>query len=370
MTIYPFTAIYPNLELIASPDVFFETVKFEYTQYYQSGFFKEDEGDALMIYEIRTRDNTVHRALISCTDIRDYLEGKILRHENTLVAKEQQMMNLLLQRNAMIKPVVLAYRGEEAINKLIADAAQGEPFIKIPFVETEELHVIYKVTDKEAQAQFIEAFREIVPKVYIADGHHRCSTAAKLFRTVSEKYDNPLDFSKLLCAFFSFDQLVIHDYNRVIEVLHEISPTVFIARLSRLCTIKELKAPRKPLRKHEMTLYIEGEWYRLRWRRSILRKYADKVVILDGHILNEEVLKPILQIGDMTSDQRLRFVEGIAGIEGIIEKTNRTAFRIAFCIYPVSVDELIRVADAAQTLPPKSTWFEPRIKNGVVAKSF
>lgn len=368
MTIYPFTAIYPNLELIASPDVFFETVKFEYPQYFQSGFFQTDDGDAFFVYEIETHERTFH-ALIACSDIQDYLDGKILRHENTLVAKEQQMMNLLLQRNTMIKPVVLAYTGVDEVNKLISSATKATPFLTIPFEESGERHNIYKITDPEMQQKLIEHFRKVVPKAYIADGHHRCSTAAKLYKTVSEKH-SPLDFSKLLCAFFPFDQLVIHDYNRVVEILHEISPTVFVARLSGLCMIKQLDTPRKPKMKHEIILYIEGEWYRLRWRKSVLRRYANRKVVLDGEILNREILEPILGIRDVTSDQRLRYVEGIAGIDGIIEKTHRTAFRIAFLIYPVSANELMRVADAGETLPPKSTWFEPRVKNGLVSKAF
>lgn len=368
MHIHPFRAIYPNLDLIAAPDTFFETVKFEFHQYFKSGFFREDDTEAMFVYQIKT-PRRAYYAIIACAEIQDYEEGKLLRHEKTMVAKEQQMMHLLLQRKAMIKPIVVAYKPEQEIGALVSEVLRSTPFLDVRFEEEQQSHLLFRVTDREIQRALRTAFSKGVDKAYIADGHHRCETIAKLYRTVKAEVQ-PLDFSKLLCAFFSFDHLVIHDYNRIVEILHEISPAVLIARLSRLCTIKVVHKPQKPRYKHEMTMYLEGQWYRLRWRKHVMRRYAHHDVLLDGHILNVEVLQEILGIEDVSEDQRLGYVEGIAGIDGIIEKTQRSAFRIAFCIYPVSMEELVSIADAGQTLPPKSTWFEPRIKTGLVSKGF
>jgi len=368
MTIHPFRPIFPNFDLISSADTFFTTVKHEFPAYWKSGFFQEQGQDDLFVYEITGSDKH-YLGVIACTDIRDYLDGRIKCHEETLPSKEKYMMNLVLEREAMIKPVLLTYPGHPEIEALVNKIRKSEPIHAIRFLEEKQTHSLYAIKQPKDIVRMQRLFKEHVQRAYIADGHHRSATSAKLYHTI--KPDAMLmKYDKLLCVFLPFEQLVIHDYNRVIEILHEISPTVFLARISRLCHIQHLKQPSKPRGKHEMTLYLDREWYRLRWKKIILKKYKTDLVILDGAILNKEILRPILDIEDVRNDLRLHYVEGISGIEGVIAKAHKNAYRIGFCIYPVAMDELVTVADNNQTLPPKSTWFEPRVKNGLIAAAF
>ena len=368
MNIRPFKAIYPRLDLVSSPDVFFATVKHEFPNYHKSGFFVEHDEQALFIHDIQGKSRRF-TGLIACADIKAYLDGQIVKHEETLELKEKMTIELLLERHAMIKPVLVMYREHPDIAAAIARAMQTDPFFSVPFESEDETHDFYKISDPHEIDKLRSIFDEHVPKAYIADGHHRCATNAKLYQTVTDSEHHPLGLNDLLTVFLPMDELVVHDYNRVIEVLHEISPTLFLARVSALCDIEHMVVPAKPKVKHEITLYLDHEWYRLRWKPHVLDKYREELVMLDGAILNQEVLNDILNIEDVRNDNRLNYVQGISGIEGVMAKTQKSAFRIGFCIYPVSVEELVAVADAGDTLPPKSTWFEPRVKNGLIGKS-
>jgi len=172
----------------------------------------------------------------------------------------------------------------------------------------------------------------------------------------------------LLCMFFASDQLVIHEYNRIVDMEGEMTPTMFLAKLSTLCDVEALKKADKPRKKHEMTLYLNREWYRLRWKKKVLKVYSKELVVVDADILNKEVLNNILAIKDVRNDARLSYVDGLSGVAGITEKTEKSAYRIGFCLYPLSYKDITKVADAGKTLPPKSTWFEPRVKNGVISQ--
>jgi uncharacterized protein (DUF1015 family) len=172
----------------------------------------------------------------------------------------------------------------------------------------------------------------------------------------------------LLCAFFPFDQLVIHEYNRVVDLPGDISATAFLAKLSDLCRVRHLREAAKPQKSHEMTLFLNREWYRLRWRKKILKKYQDALVVMDADILNKEVLENILGIADVRNDDRLSYVDGISGVKGLTDKAEKSALRMGFCMYPISFEDIVTVADAGKTLPPKSTWFEPRVKNGLISQ--
>ena len=367
MTIQPFRAVYPNFDLIRSPDEFFATIKQEFPDYWENGFFLQDEDDAMFVYHIVSPKHR-HVGLISSLSIHDYLDGKIKRHEDTLATKEQKMTKLLLQRKAMIKPVLLTYRPEPEIAQLLEECTGDEPFFEVLFDEVER-HILYKVTDPELLLKLQSLFYSKIGEAYIADGHHRFVTSAKLYKAIKPGV-HTLDFGSVLTVLFPFDQVIIHDYNRVVEILHEITPTMFMARLAAVCDIVPLKKAKKPGDKFELSLYINSEWYMLHWKPEVIEKYKDNVVILDGDILNGEVLDQILGITDVREDTRLKYVEGIAGIEGVTEKVHKNTYRIGFCLYPVDIEEIVRMSDSSRTLPPKTTWFEPRIKNGLIAQAF
>ena len=367
MRIRPFQAIYPNFDIIASIDSFFKTVKYDYRQYEESGFFQKASDDAVYIYQIQTRIGK-HRGIVATVDIEDYTEGNILKHEDTLSTKEQSMMNLLLERKAMIKPVLLSYPGKESINTVIEDTINNNPLYRIRFENNGDVHQVWKITNGQTISKLQKAFKT-VKKTYIADGHHRCSTSARLHSNAHVTHPN-LNFSQLLSVFFSFDQLIIHDYNRVIEILNEITPTALIAEISKYCDIKRKVKPFRPKRKHELSLFINREWYKLKWKKKVLNKYNKEGIVLDSSLVNDLIMTRIMKIEDVRSDKRITYIEGTKKADGIRDACIKNENRIGLGLYPVSIAEFQELSDNGIMLPPKSTWFEPRIKNGMISQDF
>jgi len=366
MKIYPFQAVVPELDYIASPDTFFATVKENYVEYKQNGFFKRLEEEAIYIYQIKTRWRS-HLGLIACTDIEEYINGKVLKHENTIASKEQQQMQLLLQRKAMVKPILLTYPDVAGVNKMLEEyAAKHLPLFSTYFEVEQSEHNFWPVNDEADIKKLLQLFETDIPFSYIADGHHRTSTVALMYqRWKSQDRKNPFD--RILCAFFPASQLTIFDYNRIIEGLQELSPTRFMAQLSHICEIQLLEEPSKPSQAHEMTLCLGQEWYLVKWKADILRKYENENPLLDVSLLNEEILKNILHIEDVRTDPRVKYIEGPKGMEALKTKTFKNENRMAFLLFPVELKDLMHVAERdKEVMPPKSTWFEPRVKNGLL----
>ncbi|MEP6647446.1 MAG: DUF1015 family protein [Saprospiraceae bacterium] len=367
MKIFPFKAIYPNVDLIASSDAFFATVRDDYTQYLNSGFFHESPDKAYYIFEIK-KGKKIHSGLVVCLDVTDYSSGKIVRHEQTIAASEQEMLKILLQRGAMVKPVLLCHPEEKEITKELQKLRKKiKPFLEITASASTNEYRLYQIPEKEGQ-QISKLYKTLIPKVYIADGHHRCSTGEKLLRLQGNSKGK--DYSMLLAALFPFDQLDILDYNRVVELPYNLKLTRFMADISYVCDIKSISKPAKPKKKHEMTMCIQDHWYLLKWKDDVLKKYKKLPALLDAHLLDEEVLGKILGIKDTRTDNRVDYISGDQGPEKVEEKARSSDHHVGFCIYPVQFDELVKVSDSGGTLPPKSTWFEPRMINGFVVKKY
>lgn len=367
MKIFPFQAIYPNVDLIASTDSFFSTVRDDYVQYYENGFFNTADDLAFYILEIKT-DRKTHSGLIATLDVTDYSKGKIVRHEQTIASSEQEMLKVLLQRGAMVKPVLLCHPEIKEISKEIQRLKKKKkPFLALSTTLGESEYTLYKITQHDA-AGLITLYKTLVPKVYIADGHHRCSTGEKLFKMQKQKEGK--DYSLILTALFSFDQLDILDYNRVVQLPYHLKLTKFIAQLSRVADLKHLDRPAKPTQKHDITMCIQDDWYQLTWKEEILKKYKKVPAILDAYVLDKEILENILGIHDIRTDNRVDYIPGNLGPEKVEEKAHTSDHHVGFCIYPVQFSELVKISDSGGTLPPKSTWFEPRMINGLVVKSF
>lgn len=365
MKIYPFQAIYPNLTLVTSPDSFFGSMKHNYPEFVKSGFFHKSAQDALYIYQIESEHHS-YRAIIAANDIEDIEDRKILKHEETLSTKEQSMMQLILQRNAMIKPVLLAYDASKEINQFLAkEVGSRKPFFELEFEETQEMHTLYAISDAKKIAKLQKLFKDKVKKCYIADGHHRVSTTAILSNGDHLQKDQ---LNSLLSVYFTFEELDIYDYNRSIQIQDGVTDAQIISRLSKVCKIKELDGPAKPKHKHYFTMFIGKHWYRLKWKNRIINKYRADGIVLDADLLNRYVLDNILEVEDIRSDLRVKYVAGTLGTEGIERLALSELSRVGFCLFPVTKKELKYVADNGLHLPPKSTWFEPRIKNGVIVQ--
>lgn len=357
------------MDFVTSADHFFSTVKEQYSEYVKSGFFEKSPQEGFYVYQIKHND-LVFTGLVAAVDIHDYTEGRILKHEHTLATKEQQQIHLILKRHAQVKPVLLTYPKNKAVSKLLHQHIQNEkPDINIFFEQLNETHTFWGIRGGKMIEKIQKLFKKEVPISYIADGHHR-SSATALMHAKTKNIEAGKSYGKLLCAFFETTELEIFDFNRVIEGLNEVSPTYFMARMSQLFEIEPLDEPAKPSKKYEITLFINKEWYRLTWRKEVLDAYKDNPVVLDVTLLNEKVLNEILGIKDVRMDLRVKYVEGPKGIEGLKGKALKNEQRIGFCLYPVEMSDFIKISDLGETLPPKSTWFEPRIKNGLIVKEF
>lgn len=368
MKIYPFRASYPNAELISSSDAFLGAVSKEYINYKNAGFFITRKKKALFIYRITGKQTFT--GIIAGNDISDLENNKILGHEHTITEKEQNMLSLMLHRKAMIKPVLLAYASSTEIDNFISGYINNSvPEYSIELSNPTESHSFWAVDKEEDIITIKRLFNEHIPRAYIADGHHRASVTARL---VKKKYlhDHDDDIHPgLLCAFFPFSDLTIYDFNRVVQLPDLMSTTRFMAHLSIYFDISPAVIPTKPVKKHQLTLYINQEWYILHWKESVLGLYSERPMVLDVDLFNDVVLKAILNISDIKSANDIKYVEGICGLDGLMAASKNPS-NAAFCLFAVTKEDLIKISDAGGVLPPKSTWFEPRMKNAMIIKEF
>jgi uncharacterized protein (DUF1015 family) len=368
MNIFPFQAIFPKLDLVASTDSFFNSMKYQFNEYYNSGFFDKSAQEAFYIYEIRSPQSS-YTGIVSCTDIRDLKNNKILKHEKTLAPKEQEMMRLILQRKAMIKPVLLAHFDNEDLNKFVAKIkSESKSIVSLDF-ENKETHNFWEVKDGAKVESLRSIFKEQIKKSYIADGHHRCSTTAILHN--SQELENAKEkFGKILTVYIPFKQLKIWDYNRVVDVLGQTDLANFLVALSKYCKIKKIKKARKPKGKFEIIMFLQSSWFSIRWKAKIIDKHSSEKVCLDTNLFNLYILNKIAGIVDVREDKRVKYYSGTEPLSILEEEVNKNQNKIAFLIYPLLKEELVKVADDMKTVPPKSTWFEPRMKNGLITKEF
>ena len=366
MQINPFRALLPHLEKIESNDTFFAAVKEEFPRFLQDACFESRETPALYLCSIQS---TNHRALgiVACANIQDYLQGAIKRHENTIPAKEEVQIRLWQEQQAMIKPVLLAYPSVPAIEAWMQNIVNNQaPNLEIPFPAEEQIYHIWEISDP-IEVQYIqELFAAFVPKSYIADGHHRCSSSAVLYeRGLIQGQADP-DF---LVALFPSNHLNIKAFHRILD---EVSWTAdeLIKMLEPYFHIESSASPVLPAQKFEWGLLVENRAFRLIWRSDFLEHYHWEKAILDTQLFNEVILPNVFGIVNVRQEIRLHYVEGVKGIDYLQQEQQRKPQRVAFALYPIDLQEMMLLADHNQTLPPKSTWFEPRMKNGILVRPF
>lgn len=368
MIIKPFQAVYPNFNFIASPDSFCSDAKNAYREFFENRFFETAPQEALYIYEIEHADGR-HLGIVGLNALSDFFEGRIKKHEKTLSEKEQQQMQVFMKWRAILKPVLLTYTPVAEIHQLMLDyILANKPLYETHFESDNQTHRVWAVTDGLAIRKIQMAFQEKISCTYIADGHHRTSTIALLHERMRDSPGLQFDLDHLFCAYFATDQLNILDYNRVVEGMIDVSPIRFMVQLSNLFDIEPLDVPEKPRTKHELSMYLYKEWYRLRWKDSVLARYNPEQTLLDATLLNEWVLADIFGITNVRTDTRIHYVEGKKGLEGVRRMVNEESSRVGFVLYPVSFEDMMALADAGESLPPKSTYFEPRMKSGLLVK--
>lgn len=331
------------------------------------GFYIKDENHCYYIYEL-TMDGRSQTGLVACASIDDYENNIIKKHENTRADKELDRINHVDTCNAQTGPIFLAYRTRESINEIIENTKKNEPLYH--FVSEDGItHKVWVMNENDKINQIKREF-ETIKDIYIADGHHRAASAVKvgqLRRKQNPGYDGSEEFNFFLSVLFPDDQLKILPYNRVVKDLKGLTSEEFLQKLEENFEIKNLGNNQyMPEAKESFGMYLEHTWYQLKAKTNVL--VEDPVDGLDVSILQNNVLAPILGIDDPRTDTRIDFIGGIRGLNEL-EKRVQNDMKVAFSLYPTSIFELFAVSDSNLLMPPKSTWFEPKLRSGLFIHS-
>ena len=327
------------------------------------GIYVTDAGDHYYLYEL-TMDGRSQTGIVACCSIDDYVNGVIKKHENTREEKELDRIRHVDTVNAQTGPIFLAYRQNIALKEIVAEE-KTKPAL-YDFVSDDGIrHRVWRI-DGADRTDAIEAAFAAIPSTYIADGHHRAASAVKVGlkrRTKHPGYTGEEPFNYFLSVLFPDEELMILPYNRVVRDLNGMSTEQFFEKLKEKFELEEIgKEPYAPVQKGTFGMYLDGTWYALK----ILPQYrsADPVKGLDVSILQDHLLAPVLGIGDPRTDKRIDFNGGIRGLKELERRVGED-MEVAFSMYPTSIEELLSVADAGLLMPPKSTWFEPKLRSGL-----
>jgi uncharacterized protein (DUF1015 family) len=334
----------------------------------KKGWLMQDEEPHFYIYA-QTMSGRTQFGIVGCASVDDYLNGRIKKHELTRPDKEQDRMVHIRTNNANVEPVFLTYPAVKDMDTIVKKIVKKEK-AEYDFIAEDGFgHQFWVVRDPEINKRIEKIFAEKVPYTYVADGHHRTAAAALVGKEKREKnpqYKGTEEFNYFLAVHFPDNQLRIIDYNRTIKDLNGLTSQEFLAKLEKGFEIKN-KGSRtyKPRKLHNFSMYLEGQWYSLTARKET---YDDKdpLGILDVTVLTNQVLTPILDIQDLRRSKRIDFVGGIRGLKELKSRVDSGEMKVAFALYPVSMKQLITIADSGNIMPPKTTWFEPKLRSGLV----
>ena len=327
------------------------------------GEFVKDSSACYYIYEL-TMDGRSQTGIVGCASIDEYQNQLIKKHENTRADKEVDRIHHVDALSAQTGPIFLAYRDNEAINEVV-NRVKSQPPVNDFTSDDSITHRVWVVDSAKDIEEIGTAFASM-NEIYIADGHHRCASAVKVGlkrREAKPGFTGDEEFNYFLSVLFPDEQLMIMDYNRVIKDLNNHSVDEVLEELKKLGALTEMGTDcYKPAKKGEVSVFAEGKWYSLEFAKEYLSN--DPVDGLDVSILQKNVLTPIFGIENPKTDKRIDFVGGIRGLKEL-ERRCSVDCKIAFAMYPTSIGELFAVADAGRLMPPKSTWFEPKLRSGL-----
>ena len=329
----------------------------------EKGEFIQDETPCYYLYEL-TRNGHRQTGIVACASIDDYFNGTIKKHENTREEKEQDRIRHVDTLDTQTGPIFLAYRFDAVLKEIIEETKRKTPVYD--FISEDKItHRVWVIDESEMMERIQQCFVKI-NKIYIADGHHRAASAIKVGckrRKEHPGYTGEEEFNYFLCTLFAEEELEILDYNRVVKDLNGLSEIEFLEKIKESFEVEEAEeSPYAPKQKKEFGMYLGKKWYKLQIKKE---QVSDDVVeSLDVSILQNKLLKPILGINEPGKDNRIIFVGGIRGLKEL-EHCVENGFQVAFSMYPTSMQELFSVADAGRLMPPKSTWFEPKLRSGL-----
>ena len=330
----------------------------------QEGVYITDEDRSYYIYQL-VMDGRPQTGLVACSSVDDYMNHVIKKHENTREDKEIDRITHVDTCSAQTGPIFLAYRSDKGIYDIVASYVENETPI-YDFTAVDGIaHRVWKIAKKEDVDAIYKAFQNI-QQIYIADGHHRAASAVKVGlkrRQENPGYTGEEEFNYFLSVLFPHDELRILDYNRTVKDLNGRSLTQFLEEISKNFIVEKAEGQVRPEKKGTFGMYTEGQWYHLTAKPELFEG-KDAVGSLDVSVLQDYLLGPVLGIGDPRTDQRIDFIGGIRGLSEL-EKRADSDMKISFSMYPTSITELFDVADQELLMPPKSTWFEPKLRSGL-----
>jgi uncharacterized protein (DUF1015 family) len=322
-----------------------------------------EETPSLYLYRL-TMDDQEQIGVVACCSVDEYDRDVIRKHERTRRDKEDDRTRHIMVLRAQTGPVFLTYRDRPEINSLVADALRGNPPL-YDFVANDDIHhTIWRVPNYDP---LVAAFKD-VPHLYIADGHHRAASASRARAELKEQSFANIgneEYNFFQCVLFPDTQLRILPYNRIVRDLNEMSQKEFLARVRENFSVTDKAAP-APAERGHWSMYLDGHWFGLTLKEGA-NTNAGVVESLDVAILQDRLLDPILGIKDVRTDKRIDFVGGIRGTEELEKLVNEGKAAVAFSLYATTIDDLLKVSDAGEIMPPKSTWFEPKLRDGLLS---
>ncbi len=363
-----------EIELPEATDVHSEAIyqkaRENFLLFQKKGWLRQDPEPRFYIYA-QTMNGRTQYGIVGGAACSDYETGVIKKHELTRPEKEEDRMVLTEALDANIEPVFFAYRAVPGIDEIVNRVVTQQP-PDYDFVADDGFgHQFWAINDAGKNRAIEQLFESQVPCTYVADGHHRTAAAARIglerkARNPNHRGDEAYNF--FMAVHFPDNQLEIMDYNRVIKDLNGFSEDAFLTALDNCFEVEKMgQKAYKPVRLHEFSLYLAGKWYRLTARGGTYDN-DDPIGVLDVTILSRQVLEPLLNIRDLRTSRRIDFVGGIRGLDALKKRVDSGEMKAAFALYPVSMDQLINIADSGNIMPPKTTWFEPKLRSGLVIR--